>query len=44
LVKKEFSLSLLTEFGGYYDAVFLTPDFVSKSRPYAEVGATYALP
>lgn len=29
------------EFGGYYDAVFLTPDFVDKSRPYAEVGATY---
>jgi len=30
------------EFGGYYDAIFMTPEELLASRPYAEAGFTYA--
>lgn len=32
------------EFGGYYDDVFLTPDYLPHARPFGEVGATMVLP
>ena len=30
------------EFGGYYDAIFMTPEELLASRPYAEAGFTYS--